>query len=271
MRYVSIILLPVCGLLTREAAINPFVKSGLAAVLVFPLLAGSVSAEEAGPADLAIARSVATMLQSARAVVSVNQERINDPNLGDKGLSGAVVLEAAIANYRNATGRDPRAVDPASYEGRLLRAQMDAVVEVMDANAATINAKGKGFKGFIPATFTRLVNEAFEARVGAEASMKFTAPPVLIRNRKARPDAFEAAAIRDYLEAANWPKGQIYSATVEEGGRQRARIMVPEYYAPSCLSCHGRPAGELDITGYPKEGAYEGDLGGVISIGLIPQ
>ena len=41
--------------------------------------------------------------------------------------------------------------------------------------------------------------------------------------------------------------------------------------APSCLSCHGEPKGELDITGYPKEGAHEGDLGGIISITLTPQ
>ena len=246
-------------------------KCGLAALVVLPLLATGAAAAEAGPADLAIARSLATMLQSARAVISINQKRINDPALGDKGLSGAVVLEEAVANYKAATGRDPNGIDPASYEGRLIRAQMAAVVEVMDANQATINARGQGFKGFIPATFTRLVNEAFAARAGEEASMKFTAPPVLIRNRKARPDAFEAAAIRDYLEAADWPKGQIYSAAVEEDGRRRARIMVPEYYAPSCLTCHGSPAGELDITGYPKEGAHEGDLGGVISIGLIPQ
>jgi hypothetical protein len=247
-----------------------FVKGGLAALLM-SALAGGAFAAEAGPADLAIAQSLATMLQSARAVISTNQERINDPALGDKGLSGAAVLEKAIANYRQATGRDPNTIDPASYEGRLIRAQMDAVVEVMDSNQETINAKGKGFKGFIPATFTRLVNEAFEARAGKEASMKFTAPPVLIRNRKARPDAFEAAAIRDYLEKANWPKGQIYSAMVSEEGQERARVMVPEYYVPSCLTCHGDPAGELDVTGYPKEGAHEGDLGGVISIGLIPQ
>ncbi|MCO5151366.1 MULTISPECIES: Tll0287-like domain-containing protein [unclassified Shinella] len=247
-----------------------FVKGGLAALLM-SALAGGAFAAEAGPADLAIAQSLATMLQSARAVISTNQERINDPALGDKGLSGAAVLEKAIANYRQATGRDPNTIDPASYEGRLIRAQMDAVVEVMDSNQETINAKGKGFKGFIPATFTRLVNEAFEARAGKEASMKFTAPPVLIRNRKARPDAFEAAAIRDYLEKADWPKGQIYSAMVFEEGQERARVMVPEYYVPSCLTCHGDPAGELDVTGYPKEGAHEGDLGGVISIGLIPQ
>jgi hypothetical protein len=43
---------------------------------------------------------------------------------------------------------------------------------------------------------------------------------------------------------------------------------VPEYYVASCLSCHGTPKGEIDVTGYPKEGAALGDLGGVISIKL---
>ena len=34
----------------------------------------------------------------------------------------------------------------------------------------------------------------------------------------------------------------------------------------SCLDCHGGPAGELDVTGYPKEGMAVGDLIGVTSI-----
>ena len=45
-------------------------------------------------------------------------------------------------------------------------------------------------------------------------------------------------------------------------------MAVPEYYAASCLSCHGGPKGDIDVTGYPKEGGSEGDLGGVISISL---
>jgi hypothetical protein len=44
--------------------------------------------------------------------------------------------------------------------------------------------------------------------------------------------------------------------------------MVPEYYAASCLACHGSPKGEMDITGYPKEGRSVDDLGGIISITL---
>ena len=36
----------------------------------------------------------------------------------------------------------------------------------------------------------------------------------------------------------------------------------------SCLACHGSPKGEMDITGYPKEGGKLNDLGAVISITL---
>lgn len=246
---------------------------GGAALLVSMAIAlgPAAAADVPSPEDLRIARSLATMLQSARAVISAHQVEINDPSIGDKGLSGPSVLDKAIANYRRETGLDPLAVDPASYEGRLLKAQMDAVLEVMDANQAAINAAGVGFKGFIPAAFARLVNEAFGRRVGADATVKVTAPPELVRNRQSRPDAWEVAAIRDYLQKADWPRGQIHSGTDPADGKGRVRVMVPEYYAPSCLGCHGEPKGELDVTGYPKEGAHENDLGGIISITLMPQ
>ena len=245
-----------------------------AAALLSAMLLSTIfghAADEPSQEDIRIARSLATMLQSARAVVSRHQQLINDPAIGDKGLTGEVVLEEAVANYRKEIGADPKTVDPASYEGRMLKAQMEAVVEVMDANQATINTKGLGFKGFIPATFARLVNEAFARRVDGEATIKATAPPELVRNRKARPDEWETAVIRDYLQKADWPKGQIYAGVDASSGEARARIMVPEYYGASCMSCHGGPKGELDISGYPKEGASEGDLGGAISIGLTPQ
>ena len=44
---------------------------------------------------------------------------------------------------------------------------------------------------------------------------------------------------------------------------------MPEYYTAGCLSCHGEPKGEMDITGYPKEGGKLDDLGGVISVTLF--
>lgn len=245
----------------------------ISAILAAAALLAQAAAGADGPSleDLRIAKSLSTMLRSARAVISAHQDEINDPTKGDKGLTGPVVLDEAVANYRKSSGADPRAVDPASYEGRLLNAQMDSVAEVMAANQDKINAKGVGFKGFIPATFARLVNEAFSRRVGDEAHIKVTAPPELVRNRQARPDAWEIAAIRDHLQRPDWPNGQAYSGIDESDGKKRVRVMAPEYYGPSCLSCHGTPKGVLDITGYPKEGAHENDLGGVISIELTPQ
>jgi Protein of unknown function (DUF3365) len=214
----------------------------------------------------AIANSLATMLQAARSVISDSQPLINDPSLKDKGLTGEVVLERTLEAYRAATGTDPLAGDPESRAVKLLRDQMDAIVEVVDANQKTLNAEGTAFKGFIPAVFARLVNEAFARRAGAEASVKVTAPTNLVRNRKALPDAFEESVIRDRFLAPGWKRGQAYEAVVEGPRGPKFRMQVPEYYTASCLTCHGSPKGSLDITGYPREGSSADDLGGVISI-----
>jgi hypothetical protein len=145
---------------------------------------------------------------------------------------------------------------------------MDAIVEVVDANQTTINAKGVGFKAFIPAVFARLVNEAFARRAGDEASVKVTAPEDLVRNRKALPDKWELGVIESKFMTPDWPKGKPFEAVVDQGGHQVFRMMAPEYYVASCLSCHGDPKGSLDITGYPREGGKVGDLGAVISVTL---
>jgi len=242
-----------------------FVPRCLAVSLVIASTGGGAAPPPAGE-DAAIAQSLAEMLRDARTVISNNQELINDPELGDKHLGGQVVLDQAVKSYRKATGNDPAASDPNSRQGRLLRAMMAAIVAATDENQATINEKGTGFKGFIPAVFARLVSEDFNEMAKGEAEVKVTALPELVRNRKARPDAWEADIIKTKLLGADWPKGQSYSAVVEANGRATFRVMVPEYYAASCLVCHGSPKGEMDITGYPKEGGKLGDLGAVISI-----
>jgi hypothetical protein len=218
--------------------------------------------------DVTITQSLAEMLRDARTVISDQQDSINNPQLGDKHLTGDIVLEQAIAKYQKDTGVDPRKLDPGSRQGRLLRAMMAAIVEVVDDNQATINEKGTGFKGFIPAVFARLVAESFDHLAKGEAEVKVTAPLELVRNRKARPDPWETQVIEKRLLDPAWPKGQPFSAQVETKGRPAFRVMAPEYYVESCLACHGTPKGEMDITGYPKEGGKLNDLGAVISITL---
>ena len=221
--------------------------------------------------EIKTALSLAKLLQAGRAVISSNQPLINDPNLGDKGLSGDVVLAAAKENFAKSTGTDLGSIDPSTREGRMLQAEMAAIKEVVDENQSFINEKGVGFKGFIPAIFARLVTERMEEKAGSEVLIKVTAPPALVRNRKSRPDDWEKMIIQSKFLAPGWTRGQIYSQDEPLNGRDAFRVMVPEYYSTSCLSCHGEKKGEVDITGYPKEGAKAGDLGGVISITLFRQ
>jgi hypothetical protein len=237
-------------------------------LLIGVLASAAFAAPERAEEDAKIAQSLAEMLRDARAIISDNQGRINDPEIGDKGLSAKIVLDQAVEAYKKSTGVDPATIDPATRHGRLLRAMMAAITEVIDVNQPTINAKGIGFKAFIPAVFGRLVSESFARLANGEAELKVTAPPELVRNRKARPDGFEEEIIKTKLLEPTWPRGQPYSEMADAKGRPAYRVMVPEYYAASCLTCHGAPKGEMDITGYPKEGAKQDDLGGVLSITL---
>jgi len=249
------------------AALAGVIGAGICVVVLslsFDVPALGRSAEE----DTQTAKSLATMLRSSRTVISKAQDRINDPNTSNKGIDGKMVLAEASALYQRATETDPAAIDPDSLHGRLIRMQMDSIAEVMDVHQETINRQGVGFKGFIPAVFSRLVNEAFGRRAKGVAAIKVTAPPRLLRNPHVKPDEWELSAIETKLQSPSWPKDQPYSAAAPANGAVAERTVFPEYYGGSCLACHGSPKGEIDITGFPKEGAGEGDLGGIISITL---
>jgi archaellum component FlaG (FlaF/FlaG flagellin family) len=231
--------------------------------------ASAVTMPSPPDSDQRIAQSLAEMVRDARTVISNNEDLINNPNIGDKHLTGTAVLGDAVALYKKNTGVDPHSLDKNTRQGRLMADMMSAIVEVVDDNQQTINEKGQAFKGFIPAVFGRLVSEAFNGLAVGEAVMKITAPPDLVRNRKALPDAWETQVIATKLLQPDWPKGEPYSAVVSVNGHPAYRFAVPEYYRESCLACHGTPKGALDVTGYPKEGRKAGDLGGVMSIVLL--
>ena len=176
------------------------------ASLLGTLFVSAAFADDA--ADRIVAERLAEYLRSARTVISQISGPDQRPDQGRQGPDRRRVIAEASAIFKTQTGEDPAAVDPTSREGRLLRAQMDAILEVMAENKGTIDAPDVGFKGFIPAIFARLVNEKFEQNVGEEAEIKVTAPEDLVRNRKARPDAWEKAVLIDKFAAADWPKGQ---------------------------------------------------------------
>ncbi len=242
----------------------------LALTVAVSMFQGSLAcARQSDDADLDLALRLAVLLQSARSVIGTEQARINDPAIGDKGLSGKAVLDRATEAYLTKIGAPPLTDQTDPREAQLVSAMMASITEVMDANAGSINREGVAFKGFVPAVFGRLVTESFGSKVGDLAQIKVTAPPDLVRNRKSRPDDWETQVITENLLSPDWQKGAVYSAVAEVTGRPAFRVMVPEYYGEGCLACHGSPAGEVDVTGYPKEGGALGDLGGAISIMLF--
>ena len=228
----------------------------------FCALAGFVVADED---DMTTGERLAALLRAGRTVISSHQKLINDESLGNKDLTGQRVVNEALQIFAQRKGDQ----NLSPLDRQLFDAQVAAIKEVVDEHQGMIDMKGVGFKGFIPATFARLVNERFEEKVGDKAKIKVTAPEDLIRNRKARPDEWEQHVIEHNFLSPDWPKGKSFTEDVEVNGRQSFRMLIPEYYSASCLTCHGGPKGEVDVTGYPKEGKAEGDLGGAISITLF--
>jgi hypothetical protein len=254
---------------TTGARTGPSIGIASAFLMLALLAAQPATTLAASEQDQATAAMLAEMLRAVRSVVARHQGLINDATIGDKGLSGTVVLDQTVADFRKTTGIDPEALESASRDARLLAALEDSIREVVDENQETINTKDLGFKAFIPAVVGRLVSQRFNGKVGEEARLRVTAPVELIRNRTARPDPWEREVIEAKLLSPQWPNGQPFAETTTVEGREAYRVIAPEYYGADCLSCHGGPKGELDVTGYPKEGAALGQLGGAISITLF--
>ncbi len=236
------------------------------AMLAAAPIAGAVGDETE---DIATGEQLAALLRAGRTVVSSNQSLINDPAIGDKNFDGARLIRDAEEIYAGQNGETPIAGAATERDRRLLAAQLEAMRRTVDDHKDDINTPGVGFKGFIPAVFARITNEKFAAAVGDEARVRVTAPLDLVRNRKAKPDAWERAVLETKFSDPNWPKGEAYTELAEVDGRPAFRMLLPEYYRESCLSCHGEPKGETDITGYPMEGGKAGELAGAISITLF--
>jgi Protein of unknown function (DUF3365) len=214
--------------------------------------------------DQSLAVDLVAFLRAGQSVIAANQAKINDPALGDKGLTPAFVLEQTKAAYKEKTGRDIDEKDP------FIKIEIRAILDVMNDAQPVINEKGKAFKGFIPAVFATHVTQKFNADPAAQGkiSLKMTAPAEIVRNRKNRPDEWESKVIEAHFKSPAYDKTTPYSETTDMNGEQVYRYIIPVYYGENCMSCHGMPKGEIDITGSKKEGLKVGDLGGAFSVSI---
>lgn len=165
-----------------------------------------------------IAKEMATLFRSARAVITKNQAHINDPAVGDKGLGPDAVIAAAKENYKAATGRD-LTVDPATKTGEYLQAELDAIAAVMKEAQPLINEQGKGFKGFLPAVFAGQVAQKTSEALKGKAELKLTAPKEFVRNRANKPDEWEDNVIESKFKSPGWTKDAGFSEMAQKDGK----------------------------------------------------
>jgi len=217
------------------------------------------------------ARLLAVLLDSGRIVLGRAQSTINNPRIGDKGFSSNVFEGQLRKEFQTRTRHDLHnlavAPMPESAKHLLLRLAFFMQKAVHDAQPE-INKKGIGFKGFIPATFGTQVALSFSKDTGLR--LRQIGPPgTEPRNPNNKPNEQEEQLL--YAVQKNHPRVGDHIVEQQLADSRGVRVMLPLFYSRQCLACHGNPKGQVDISGYPKEGFKEGDLGGAISIVLSAQ
>ncbi|MGF1742471.1 DUF3365 domain-containing protein [Vibrio profundum] len=211
-----------------------------------------------------VAEQFSTLFLSFKISILTSQPLINDPNIGDKGLTGPVIIEKTKANYKSLTGKEFQL----SQDPTLRKAQETlffSIDKLMTKVQPIVNREGLGFKGLITAVMARRLAKLFTTEMGGKMSFKFTAPDDLLRSKANKADTWEEGVFEEQFRSGSWDKSSNYSQVVGE----EFRWMQPVYHEAVCMNCHGDPKGERDVTGAVKEGAKVGDLAGAFSIKMV--
>ena len=149
-------------------------------------------------------------------------------------------------------------------ESRALGTMMTSVWDFADINKEAINTSSSGeydYKGLHCSIVGKSVGKLFSQN--SDYAFRFVnfSP----RNSNASPDDFEAEALKSFLDGTT---KEYYAFSTYEG-KPVFRYVYSMEVKKSCLECHGEPKGEIDISGYPKEGWQLGANAGAGSI-IIP-
>jgi signal transduction histidine kinase len=170
----------------------------------------------------------------------------------------AVILNIAWSNYTQVRQAEREMLE----KTQILNQEMRAVWEFIDINQGRIDTDANGnynFKNIYCAIAGKSVAVLFMRDTDYTVKYVSLEP----RRSNSRPDAFEREALESF--AISGQDDEIYQITTYED-REVFRYTTPIFIKESCLSCHGDPKGEIDITGHPKEGLKNGDLAGAVSI-----
>ena len=227
---------------------------------------GGVSVMAQDNADsIETGRLLATLLDAGRVTVGLNQALINDPSIGHKDFTPEVFKKQMVVLYQKRMGIDLHDLEDADIPAQakpLLARLVEESQKTVASYQTVLNLKGIKYKGLIPATFGTETAKRFQN--WSKVYLKQTAPDRFLRNPKNKADAFEREMMETFAASLPGDRNEAFGKTIEE--EKSVRVMLPLYYEKACLSCHGGPKGERDVTGYSKEGGKEGELAGAISV-----
>src|SRR6476620_8313875 len=236
-------------------------------VVIIASLSSSLGHAQDHEQERETSRLLAILFDSGRLVVGMNQDLINDASKGDKGFTSAVFEKQVLAVFEQRTG-----INLSNSNGQLpamARPLLDRLLEeskrTIQSYQTPINIAGISYKGLIPATFGTETAKRLQTWSGIY--LRQIAPEKFLRNSKNKPDQYEADVLKALAEQASVSGESQPKWEITDGGNT-LRLMLPLYYNKASLDCHGEPKGQRDISGYPREGGKEGELGGAISVKL---
>ncbi|MGO9519770.1 MAG: DUF3365 domain-containing protein [Candidatus Korobacteraceae bacterium] len=238
-------------------------------ISVSPDLLERIMPEEAATQDAidhTVLLHLTTLLHAARQVVS--DQLGKDNRKTRKDVNGAMLIDLVKAKFAEHSGRPVPNLDPTSAEGQMLKAEMDAMQEVMDEIRPLSGGPHLGLKECPPAVFASRVAERFNQKVGQLGYAKLTASADRGREKPNSPDAWEDHTIKSKFQSAGWKKGELVEQEAQLSGRRAYRMLIPEYYEASCMACHGESKGSEYVPAGKRKSAELGDLGGAISAAI---
>lgn len=191
--------------------------------------------------------------------------KLNRDNLTFRFMSATILVIIVVMgikffwDYRQ---QQTQAMREMKEKAAVITKQQMATWEFMSVNQDNINYDSEGnfeFKHMNCSTVAMGIGVYFSQLT--DYQLKPT--NIVYRSVLNAPDTFELAGLQQFV--ADPDLAEYWNTDMIEG-KEVFRYMAPLKINESCLSCHGEPAGEIDITGFAKEGFKIGDSGGALSL-----
>jgi Protein of unknown function (DUF3365) len=211
------------------------------------------------------ARFLAVLLDSGRNVINEHQVLFDEQDQTGKNFTTDLFERQLLEVFHSRSGIDLQDLDAVRIpaEAKKLLKELVVVSKHVVAEAhAEVNRPGGGHKELIPAIFGARVAARFTERTHVRLKQTALVP----RNPLNAPDAVERTALEAFADPS-YPLEKVISEVTAKS--KLLRLMFPLYTTRKCLECHGDPKGEVDHTGYAREGLRLGQNAGAISV-VIP-